>query len=76
MPDSDAAPGEHSKAVVEPHAHVKSADRYLEKARRRASVPLPEDGDDGDAAARPRGALDPAGDVRDGSGRSRRQRKH
>jgi hypothetical protein len=41
-------------AVLELHAHVKAADRYLEKARRRASVPL-RDGDDGDAPARPEG---------------------
>jgi hypothetical protein len=47
----DAAPGEHAKAVVELHAHVKAADRYLEKACRRASVPLASDDDAAEAEA-------------------------
>jgi hypothetical protein len=43
MPDSDTAPEAHAAAVLELHARVNAADRYLEKARRRASVSLADD---------------------------------
>jgi hypothetical protein len=56
MPDSDAAPEEHAKAVVELHAHVKAADRYLEIARR-ASGPMKVGDEDTEVAE----SADPAG---------------